>query len=233
MRERSNGKRRDRMSEVPWMLVRLGHETSAHHGPADDDRLAALDVKSLAAYRDFLVRIYGFEAEVEHVLAHTRQLDTGVLRERMRAARLRQDLLALGLSEANIADIALATNVNVRSAGQALGWLFVIERQTLLSGLVRRHAQRVLGDQVRGALSYLSAYGDTPGARFRALGEALGKYAHRYPPSVIVWSANDAFRAQRHWYRSSATTPLARRERGTAVREVQWDDTRSRRAGTG
>lgn len=221
------------MSELPWMLARLAVETGAHHAAADDDRLAVLDVSSVAAYRACLVRIYGFEAEVEHVLAHTRELDAGVLRDRLKAGRLRQDLLALGLSEMDIIDVALAASVNVRSAGQALGWLFVLERNTLLSGLLRRHVQRVLGDQVRNAMHYLSAYTDTAGARFRALGEALGAHANRFSPSVIVWSANDAFRAQRQWYRSATTTPLVRRERGTAAREVQWDDTRSRRAGTG
>lgn len=194
------------MSELPWMLARLAVETHAHQVHADEDRLAAFELETIAGYRDFLVRIYGFESEVEHVLAHTRGLDAGVLRHRLKAARLRDDLRALGMTNAEIADIALAPTITVRSAAHALGWLFVLERQTLLSGLVRRHIQRAFGEEVRDAVSYLSAYGDTPGARFRVLGEALGRYAQRHSPSVIVWSANDAFRAQHQWYGARATT---------------------------
>jgi heme oxygenase len=174
------------------MLVRLGLETIVHHAQADDDRLAAMEIKTLHDYRVFLERIYGFEAPAEHAI-YTAGL--GSARDRGKTSLLVQDLTALGTA---LAGLPSATRINVKSAAHALGWLFVLERHTLLAGLVRRHVQRTLGAGV--PVSYLSAYGETPGARFRALGEELGKYALQWPPSAIIAGTNDAFRAQRTWY---------------------------------
>ena len=192
--------------DIPWMLVRLGLETSIHHAQADEDRLAAMDVKTRAEYRAFLGLAYGFESSVEHAVWRTTELDGDVLRDRKKAARLRDDLQVLGLSASEIEDLPRAA-VTIHSVAQALGWLFVIERHTLLSGLIKRHLHRALGDGVGGAFAYLSAYGDTPGARFRSLGEQLGRYAETCPPAAIVSGAKEAFRAQRQWYRAPDLRP--------------------------
>jgi len=60
----------------------------------------------------------------------------------------------------------------------------------------------VIGTAFEGATTYLGAYGTTPGARFRALGETIGRYAQEFPPAVIIAAACEAFRAQRQWYKS-------------------------------
>ena len=173
------------------MLVRLALDTSIHHQQADDDRLSAIELRSARGYGVFLQQVYGFEAAVEAAIARA-DVEPMFTHGRYKSELLRSDLAALGAP----VDLPLA-EISIRSPAQAMGWLFVIERQTLLSGLVRRHIQRTLADP---PVDYLSAYGETPGIRFRALGEALGIQAQRHTPRAIVAGANEAFRAQRSWY---------------------------------
>ena len=185
------------MSAPPWMLLRLALETARHHTHADEDRLRALSIRTAADYRAFLLRAYGFEVPVEAAIGRVLELDRAVLRERSKAERLTHDLGSLGV---DARECPLAGGVVLRSVPQALGWLFVIERHTLLAGLIRRHVLRALGDEVGNAVSYLSVYGQAPGARFRELGEHLGAYAEHYTPAAIIAAAGEAFRAQRQWH---------------------------------
>lgn len=185
------------MSTPPWMLVRIALETSIHQAPADEDRLGGLDVQTERDYRAMLVRIHGFEAPAEAGIAAVKGLDPELVKDRARIGKLQQDLRALGLPPEQIATLPRAT-VNIRSIPQALGWMFVLERHTLIAGLVRRHIARTLGEDA--PLGYLTAYGETPGARFRAFGTSLSAQAHVHAPAAIVSAANEAFRAQRQWY---------------------------------
>lgn len=186
----------------PWMLLRLAIETSTHHQAADDDRLSLLDVKTRSEYRSFLVSIFGFESAVEEAILRVKDLEPDVMRGRLRAELLKKDLFTLGLTPEVLAWMPRVPTVPIRTTPQALGWMFVLERSSLVSGLLRRHVQRTLGDSLHGADQYLAAYDVKPGARFRAFGECLGQYGRRYTPGLIVTAANDAFRAQRQWYAS-------------------------------
>lgn len=183
----------------PWMLVRLGLETSQHHAPADEDRLSALAITTVAEYRAFLLRVFGFETPVEDAISKLRHLELRFVRDRARTPLLESDLLALGLSKTQLAETPRSTAISIHSVADALGWIFVLERQTLLAGLVCRQLQQTLGQTTPTA--YLGAYGDSPGARFRELGTRIGNLAHVHTPAAIVDAANAAFRAQRQWYR--------------------------------
>ena len=176
------------------MLVRLALDTGIHHQQADDDRLAAIDISTPSEYEAFLRRVYGFEAAVEDAIARA-GLEPMITHGRCKADLLLADLRNASCPRAHVA---------IHSAASAIGWLYVIERHTLLSGLICRHIQRTL----EGApVSSLNAYGDAPGIRFRALGDALGVYAQRHSPRSIVSGAGEAFRAQREWYAHGGPQP--------------------------
>jgi heme oxygenase len=223
------------MTTPPWMIVRLGQETAPHHAAADEARLAAMTVASRNGYRALLRRIYGFESSVEHAVLRMRELETGFIEERLRSMRLREDLRALGLSEVEIGCTAYSASISIESSAHALGWLFVLERQMLVSGVIKRQLERVLGDAIQDATGYLSAYGDRPGTRFRAFADDVSKLARRHPPKLIVAGASDAFRAQRQWYGSGPTTAAAeptshpaaldppRTERESTAGVARWD----------
>lgn len=191
------------MSAAPpsWMLVRLALDTRAHHATADGDRLALLERATAARYRAFLATVYGFEARFEEVFASAPNIDAALV-----AARAKRDLLAADLEGLGIADPAsLPACIAIprfRTPAQAMGWLYVVERNTLLHGLLRRHLAMVIPDEMARASRYLGAYGDTPGARHRDLGFALDVLGSRGPtiPSQLVAAANDAFRCQRIWF---------------------------------
>jgi len=184
------------------MLIRLALETGGHHAIADEDRLKVMDAKSRAEYRAYLVRIYGFEGPVEEAIAKVADLEPELVQERQKISRLHADLVALGLTPEVVSWLPTfpAAAINIRSAAQAIGWLYVLERATLLAGLVRRHISRTLGEST--PIDYLATDAGIPGARFRALGEALCRHARKSSPKAIICAANEAFRAQRQWYLS-------------------------------
>lgn len=200
------------MIAPPWLLLRLALETSVHHAPADEDRLAGIGVATVEEYRDFIARIFGFEAAVERAIARVGGLDVRLVKQHSRAPLICEDLRAMGVADVELSALPTATNVRIESVPHALGWMFVLERQTLLSGLLLRQIQLVLGDRVASATRYLGAYGSTPGACHRAFGEKLGRLAQTHSAILMAAGANDAFRAQRQWYqgrppRSESTAP--------------------------
>jgi heme oxygenase len=195
------------------MLVRLALETRQHHAHADGDRLALLEDASLTSYRAFLATVFGFEVRVEEALARTPRLDAELVRTRAKAELLAADLVGLGYSEPQVGALRRCSAVPAfRSPAQALGWLYVVERNTLLHGLLRRHLVTVMPQAMERAGSYLGAYGDTPGARHRELGEILDQLAKVAAdlPQQLVTAANEAFRCQRHWFLQRRDQPIER-----------------------
>ena len=187
----------------PWMLLRLALETSAHHASADEDRLSALSIETVGEYQCFLSRVFGFESVVEQIVLRLCAQRAPWIERRMRSFRLRGDLRALGMADQAIASLPLATNLTMPSMAHALGWMYVLERQHLVSGQLRRHIHRAIGGEAERASRYLDAVGDTPGAAFRAFGDELGRLSRDHPPAKMVAGAMEAFRAQRQWYAST------------------------------
>ncbi len=183
-----------------WMLVRLGDETRQYHPRADADRLALMDVSSLDEYRELLVRVYGFEAAVELAVAEVPRIDLRAFGGRTRTSHLHDDLLALGIDAIDVAALPRYMPRAIHTPAQALGWSFVIERSSLLSGLIQRHLARRL--PAATASAYLSGNGHPPGERFRAFGDMLGAQvrAATATAEAIVEAAIEAFRAQHQWY---------------------------------
>ena len=183
------------------MLGKLKQETRFHHSSANADRLSLLTTATdLDSYRSYLIRIYGFEAPVESAFLMTQGLaDVIDLRARTKIRLLKHDLQSLGVVDT--AHLPRCTVSPLRGVPEALGWMYAIDHNALVHGLVRRHvAQRLPFDQAQIAL-YLSAYEYESGARWSELGVALDRIGTA-PQTVerIVAAANLAFRRQRHWY---------------------------------
>jgi heme oxygenase len=182
-----------------WMLARLRRETATCHAAADADRMAVMkDFVTAGDYRAFLTSIYGFEAPVAHALARTPELDTWIdMRGRSQLRLLRADLTALGMLDT--AGLRTAAVVPFATPAEALGWLYVIEHNTLVHGLIERHLRRFIPDTIRIAGLYLGA--QDRGSRRRELGEALDRCSRNlHDANRIVAGARAAFRAQHRWY---------------------------------
>ncbi len=185
------------------MLARLKRETVASHRAADDDRMSIMVAAATpATYLAFLSRIYGFEAPVESALAMASGLDEWLdVRGRTQIKLLRADLAALGVLDP--AKLPRCTSVApFRNAAFALlGWLYVVERNTLLHGVIERHLRSRLPRELQLAGSYLASRERSAGARWRELGDAMDRVAKA--PRIadhIVAAARAAFRGQHGWY---------------------------------
>jgi heme oxygenase (biliverdin-IX-beta and delta-forming) len=190
------------------MLTRLNLATRVLHPEADALWVELLSpAPTVEKYGAALVTAYGFEAPVEAALSLTPGVNTAVpLRPRARTGLLVQDLLTLGFTASWIARLPLCCQiVPYRSTVEALGWLYVVERATLLHDTVRRHLE--MAQPSLRAFSYLSAYDGHTGQRWVELGQALDHVAISEDiEEQIVAAARDAFAAQRDWFVTATET---------------------------
>lgn len=183
------------------VFSRLDHETRSRHALADEDRLCLMTSEpTLEAYRGFLACVYGFEAPVEAAIQMNPGMREAVdVRGRGHIKLLASDLVALGVS--NVDRVPRCPNVFLfDSVEDALGWAYVIERNMLLDGILRRHLEKKLPQQLARAGAYLAGNERAVGVRMRELGTALDDRA-TIPGSVdrIVVAAHAAFRCQSQW----------------------------------
>jgi heme oxygenase len=178
-------------------------ETRVMHPEADAPWVELMSIEATRErYIETLLATYGFEAPIEAAVALTPGV-SGILplRPRARSGFIVQDLLGLGFSPSRIARLPQCCNVvPFRDAAEALGWMYVVERATLLHETVRHHLQARLPN-VR-AWSYLSAYEGIAGKRWQELGHALDMAAQGDHDDQIIAAAKSAFTTLHQWFAS-------------------------------
>ena len=194
-----------------WMLSRVNRETRVHHQLADNDRLALLSAGAdRVKYVGMLSRIFGFEAPVEAAVTMAPGLDQLLdVRDRSSLRLLRADLQALGVFDAS--QLPRCTSVApLRDAADALGWMYVVERNTLMHGMIERHLRGRMPEVLKTAGSYLAGQQRSNGQRLRDLGTAMDRMAKDPACAArIVSAAKTAFRIQHGWY-DAALRPRVR-----------------------
>jgi len=184
--------------------MRLNLETRVLHPEADYPwlELMSLDA-SRSRYLDQLLAVYGYEAPVEAALALTPGIGEAIqLRPRSRSGYIVEDLLALALTPSKIARLPQCKAVvPFRDPSEAFGWMYVLERSTLLHETVRSHlASRM---PTVSAWNYLSAYHGVASLRWQDFGHTLDSYA--VTPAIaehIITAARAAFECLRDWFAS-------------------------------
>ncbi len=188
--------------------MQLKRATRDQDGAADADRMSLLaSPVTRASYVTFLQRIYGFEAPVESAFAMTTDLGDAVdLRSRTHVRLLRSDLAALGIDTAELGVCrALASFV---TPCEALGWMYVVDRNAQLHGNIHRHLARSLPQL--SATSYLAGGGVAAAARLGDLGKALDGIAQNADMAdQIVAAATTAFVQQRQWFQQLTGSQIA------------------------
>lgn len=197
------------MHEISRHLQQLNLATRHYHAEVDRPWLSLLlPTVSKADYCAVLVRMYGFIAPCESAASYTPGLNR-LVDSRARAGLIAQDLLMLGLSPAQVASVPHCASITTfDTPAEALGWLYVIERSSLLHEGIRRHLLAQLPDVERAA-TYLAAH---DGRGWSAFGRTLDAVAtddlHSH---ALVAGAIRGFETLGSWFR---TTSDARRITG-------------------
>lgn len=200
------------MHELSSLLVRLNVATRQWHATADApwQDLLRVDVSRIQ-YVDHLVRTYGVVAPFESACKYTpglaRVLD---FRELTRAGLIAQDLLSLGLTPVQVASVAQCDSITpFHDVPEALGWLYTVERWTLLHDRIRRHLVVRLPD-VASACAYLAEHGGRAGEHWTSVGRVLDRVgADAEAASAIVAAARPAFETAIAWYGRSTVARRA------------------------
>lgn len=198
------------MQRLSRTLIQLNLATREHHVLADAPWLDLMvPTVGRRDYVEHLVKVYGFEAPLEAAFRYTPGLSALVdLRPRLRAGRIVQDLMRLGMGPGRIAGLAQRFTT-FTNPPEALGWMYVAERATLLHGAVRRYLTVHIPD-VAVATSYLSAYDGVAAERWSDLSNAVETVAQQ--PSAkhqLLRAAHQGFEALCEWFQG-----------GTALRSV-------------
>ena len=189
--------------QVSGLLMRLNVATRRWHADVDESWLDLLSpTVSRADYLAQLVRTYGFVAPFESACKYTPFLERA-LDFRPRAGLIAQDLLSLGLAPAQIATIpqchAMTTFRDVR---EAIGWLYVVERATLLHDGIRRHLVARL-PELANACAYLSAFDGRVGEHWNTFGRTLDRVGAKPDAALeIMAAANAGFACMKQWFRN-------------------------------
>lgn len=183
--------------------MRLNLTTRRWHADVDGPwlRLSRPSV-SRAEYLGQLVRLYGLVAPFESACKYTPHVERH-LAVGMRAGYIAQDLLALGLSPAQIATVPQCASITTfHDVSEAAGWLYVIERATLFQDGIRRHLVEHL-PEVSNACSYLAAF-DGVGGRWSDVARMLDRIGTQPDAATgVLAAANAGFATMRQWFGAS------------------------------
>ncbi|HUS32679.1 MAG TPA: biliverdin-producing heme oxygenase [Kofleriaceae bacterium] len=190
------------MESAATSLLRLNLETQSHHAMADQlwAPLLAPDVTKWQ-YVARLALVYGFEAPLESALAYTPNLRLAIdIRSRIRAGRVAQDLITLGLSAGEVADLPQCGQMAPFSSPlEGLGWLYVSERSTLQHDAVRKNVVGKMPD-IANATAYLSVYDGIVGLRWHELGAAFDRSVRTERAlEEVIAGAQAGFRCLASW----------------------------------
>ena len=190
------------------MLARLDREMAPSHAEVDREWYGLLRDRSAPReeYGRQLIITYGFESPFELACSHTPGLSHSIdLRGRWRAGLIVQDLLALGAAAEDVPAIPCHALARFQDPAEALAWMYVIERPTLIYGDLRDELASRFGDLAR-ATAYLGAYDGTASKRWAELGIALDRVCVSDEVCQrVVDAAHAAFRARSDWRAGSAS----------------------------
>ena len=189
------------------MLRRLRVETRAHQCVADADALALVATRpTREAYRDFLVKLYGFEAPLEQLLAIVPELHEWLdLRAHRKSGLLAADLVELEVAHERVSALPRCEIAPFTSACEALGWVYVLERNVTTQQLLHRYLARAAPHLVFAG-SYLSAHDRRGTDPWRRLGDAMEHFPSRTPEAELqlVAATRWAYDSLHLWLRPHA-----------------------------
>jgi heme oxygenase len=181
---------------------RLNEEADADRSDPRGSSRALLAISSIDEYRRYLIGQYGFVCPLERSLLDTAGLDRFIDPRRMQKhSLLEHDLRSLGLRSLEIESIPqcmwIPWFVDVH---EALGWAYLLERNTLTHANGFRHLAEVLPGEAAFAASYLKCYAGAVGQMWRSFEKGL-EASVRTPEHSdrVLLACRAAYRRPRRW----------------------------------
>jgi heme oxygenase len=183
-------------------LALLDRETRSFHAEADRGwhQLMHGGDTTRDDYIDRLIVTYGFESPFDAACSCTPGLTQVIdLRGRWRSGLIPQDLLAMGCVRDEVTKIQCYTMAPFQDAAEALAWMYVVERPTLIYAEIREELTSRFVDLARST-AYLAAYGGYASKRRSELGIALDQLcvAEKVEKRVLE-ATRAAFQAMIGW----------------------------------
>ncbi|HEY5927638.1 MAG TPA: biliverdin-producing heme oxygenase [Kofleriaceae bacterium] len=180
------------------VLEKLKAETELQCDLAEAHALGFVDNCSFERYREYLVRCYGFEAPFESACVMSPVLASHAATSRPRTRYIAQDLVDLGVPPERLLELPPCPMQPFRCLDQALGWLYVAERNVVTNSLCHSHLA-IHAPELAARASYLNCYGSATAARWRAFGITLERAAVDADPDRITAAAVESFDFLHRW----------------------------------
>jgi heme oxygenase len=162
---------------------------------------------SLEAYIRVLKAFLGFFEPVERELRSVATRDSFGFNidRRQRSNLLRTDLLALGVTPAEMALIPRCDHLpRLENVDDGLGCLYVLEGSTLGGQLIAREVQTRFGVEEKTGAGFFHGYGSQTGVKWREFCTSVRIYAAGgKSQSAIVHSARSTFELLESWMRQA------------------------------
>lgn len=206
------------------MLRRLRHETRAHQCVADADALMLIArPPKLEAYREFLLKLYGFEAPFEDAFAAVTELAGWIdMARRRKSALLVADLVQLGMTIEHTLEIPFCRMTRFETPQRALAWMYVVAKNVTTQQLLHGHLAR-RAPALELATSYLSAHENHAIDPWIELGKALDHFAEQPEDAdAIVQAAFEAYDRQHTWLNPARPSATAMRTTNAKADQVRY-----------
>lgn len=189
-------------TEQDLFFKRLRQETAESHQKLEDNPLSKAILHpsvSVKDYQSYLVALFGLtiacEDQVFPAISHVITDLAGRYKSRL----IIDDLLATGLSEAEI-DTLRVHRFEFSSVAEALGIMYVLEGSTLGGKILYRHVHEVLGLTPENGASYFWGYGAQTGNLWKSFISSLTQFVDEHEErDKVIASAKNTFTIIDSW----------------------------------
>lgn len=189
-------------TEQDLFFKRLRQETAESHQKLEDNRLSKAILTpsvSIQDYQTYLAALFGVtiacEDQIFPAISHT----ITDLTERYKSTLIIDDLLATGVTEAEI-DTLPVYRFEFSSVAEALGIMYVLEGSTLGGRVLYKHIHETLGLTPENGASYFWGYGAQTGNLWKSFISFLTQFVDEQGGrGEVIASAKKTFTIIDNW----------------------------------
>ncbi|KAA0989902.1 biliverdin-producing heme oxygenase [Dyadobacter aurulentus] len=180
----------------------LRKETAESHQNLEDNPLskALLDPDvTLADYQAYLSKLYGVTVVCEKQVFPELASVLPDLSERYKAHLIEKDLLATGLTDAQIQALPVH-HFHFSRRSEAIGIMYVLEGSTLGGKIIYKHIHEKLGFTPESGAAYFWGYGTQTGTLWKSFVSILTQFAaENNDDPLVIESAKKTFTEINKW----------------------------------